>query len=275
MQRIVRLLRPFFVVLAVIATGLVMSAAGAPAAGRLVYIGTYTGEASKGIYAFRFDDRTGELTPLGLVAETPSPSFLTASADGRFVFAVNELQSFAGGPIGSVTSFAVDPASAKLTEISVQATRGNGPCHLVLDRTGRYSPSRTMAAATSRSSRSARTASSSPRRRDRRPSAETEDPSRWATWWASTRQPVPGHRRQRPEPDARVPLRCGARHADAQRPAVGRAAAEVRAPALRVSSEREWLFTINEQARHDHDVRVGREDGQPYLRAACRRGRRR
>ena len=47
MQRIVRLLRPLFVVLAVIATGLVMSAAGAPAAGRLVYIGTYTGEASK------------------------------------------------------------------------------------------------------------------------------------------------------------------------------------------------------------------------------------
>ena len=58
---------------------------------RVVYIGTYTGETSRGIYAFRFDDSTGGLTPLGLVAETPSPSFLTASANGRFVFAVNEL----------------------------------------------------------------------------------------------------------------------------------------------------------------------------------------
>jgi 6-phosphogluconolactonase len=105
---------------------------------RVVYIGTYTGETSKGIYAFMFDDRSGGLTALGLAAETPSPSFLTSSASGRFVFAVNELQSFGGAPGGSVTSFAVDPATAKLTEISVQPSQGAGPCHLVLDRSGRY-----------------------------------------------------------------------------------------------------------------------------------------
>jgi 6-phosphogluconolactonase len=104
---------------------------------RVVYIGTYTGETSRGIYAFRFDDSTGGLTPLGLVAETPSPSFLTSSANGRFVFAVNELQSFGGAASGSVTSFAADPVTAKLTEISVQPSKGRGPCHLALDRTGR------------------------------------------------------------------------------------------------------------------------------------------
>src|SRR3954465_12845143 len=101
---------------------------------RLVYIGTYTGETSKGIYAFHFDDTSGALTPAGLVAETPSPSFLTASADGKVVFAVNELSTYEGAPGGSVSSFRVDPATAKLTELSVQPTRGGGPCHLVLDR---------------------------------------------------------------------------------------------------------------------------------------------
>lgn len=105
---------------------------------RVVYIGTYTGETSKGIYAFMFDDSSGGLTPLGLVAETPSPSFLTSSTNGNFVFAVNELQSFGGAPGGSVTSFAVDSSTAKLTEISAQPSRGAGPCHLALDRTGRY-----------------------------------------------------------------------------------------------------------------------------------------
>jgi 6-phosphogluconolactonase len=105
---------------------------------RVVYIGTYTGEASKGIYAFRFDDSSGGLTPIGLVAETPSPSFLASSRNGRFVFAVNELQSFGGAASGSVTSFAVDPVTAKLTEINAQPSRGAGPCHLALDRTGRY-----------------------------------------------------------------------------------------------------------------------------------------
>jgi 6-phosphogluconolactonase len=105
---------------------------------RVVYIGTYTGEASKGIYAFRFDDSSGALTPIGLVAETPSPSFLTASTNGRYVFAVNELQTFDGAPGGSVTSFSVDKGTAKLAQISVQPSKGAGPCHLVLDRTERY-----------------------------------------------------------------------------------------------------------------------------------------
>jgi len=118
----------------------ITAAVGTPAFGseRLVYVGTYTGETSKGIYAFRFDDRTGGLTALGLVAETPNPSFLIASANGRFVFAVNELQSFGGAAGGSVTSFAADPVTVKLTEISVQPSRGAGPCHLALDRTGTY-----------------------------------------------------------------------------------------------------------------------------------------
>src|SRR3954466_16014017 len=105
---------------------------------RIVYVGTYTGETSHGIYAFRFDDSSGGLTPLGLAAETPSPSFLTSSANGRVVFAVNELESFRGVATGSVTSFAADPVTARLTEISVQPTRGAGPCHLALDQTGRY-----------------------------------------------------------------------------------------------------------------------------------------
>lgn len=107
-------------------------------ADRLIYIGTYTGQASKGIYAFRFDDQTGALTPAGLAAETPSPSFLTASANGRFVYAVNELQTFGSEASGSVTAFAVDSATGKLTELNVQPSKGTGPCHLALDRTGRY-----------------------------------------------------------------------------------------------------------------------------------------
>jgi 6-phosphogluconolactonase len=105
---------------------------------RLVFVGTYTGASSRGIYAFRFNDATGALTPIGLAAETPNPSFLTASADSRFVFAVNEVSSFDGGRSGSITSFAVDAASGRLTLINVQSSKGADPCHLALDATGRF-----------------------------------------------------------------------------------------------------------------------------------------
>ena len=115
---------------------IVFGAAVAPVARarqeHVVYVGTYTEKtASKGIYAFRFNDSTGALTSIGLVAETPGPSFLTASANGKFVYAVNELQNFGGAPGGSVTAFAVDAATSKLTQLNVQPTGGAGPrCQL-------------------------------------------------------------------------------------------------------------------------------------------------
>src|SRR5262245_46525434 len=135
--------KPFiaFSVIALGAMGLANGSthAGAPpAASHVVYIGTYTGTTSQGIYGFKFDDATGALTPIGLVAETQNPSFLTASASGRFVFAVNEVSNFGGEKSGSVTSFVVDAATSKLTQVSVQSSRGADPCHLALDRTGRY-----------------------------------------------------------------------------------------------------------------------------------------
>jgi 6-phosphogluconolactonase len=106
--------------------------------GRLVFIGTYTGPTSEGIYAFRFDERSGALTPLGLAAATPNPSFLALSPDRRFLFAVNETSSFDGEKSGSVRSFSIDAATGKLTELSVQSSRGADPCHLAVDRTGRF-----------------------------------------------------------------------------------------------------------------------------------------
>jgi len=55
--------------------GLVMAKCRNGRKGRLlVYVGTYTGENSKGIYAFRMN-KEGKLAPLGLVAETPAQVF--------------------------------------------------------------------------------------------------------------------------------------------------------------------------------------------------------
>jgi len=107
-------------------------------AGRLVFIGTYTGPTSEGIYAFRFDERSGAMAPLGLAVATPNPSFLAISPDRRFLFAVNETSSFDQEKSGSVRSFSIDAATGKLTELSVQSSRGADPCHLAVDRTGRF-----------------------------------------------------------------------------------------------------------------------------------------
>jgi 6-phosphogluconolactonase len=57
----------------------------------LLYVGSYTDKpsTSKGIYAWRFEPSSGNVTPLGLVAETINPAYVSATPDGRFLYAVN------------------------------------------------------------------------------------------------------------------------------------------------------------------------------------------
>lgn len=107
------------------------------ASGPLVYIGTYTGAKSKGIYLFRLDPASGALAPLGVAAETTSPSFLAFHPNKRFLYAVGETEQFGGKKSGSVAAFAIDPATGKLTALNAQPSGGTGPCHLTVDPTGR------------------------------------------------------------------------------------------------------------------------------------------
>ena len=104
----------------------------------LVYFGTYTGTNSKGIYVSRFDAASGELSAPALAAESVNPSFLAIAPDHRFLFAVNETESFAGKPGGSVTSFKLDARTGKLEFLNQQPSEGTDPCHIVADDTGKY-----------------------------------------------------------------------------------------------------------------------------------------
>ncbi|MBI3465127.1 MAG: lactonase family protein, partial [Planctomycetes bacterium] len=105
----------------------------------LVYVGTYTGakSKSKGIYVFRLDLASGKATAPQLAAETANPSFLAIHPNRRFLYAVGELESFSGKPGGAVSAFALDAHSGKLTLLNQQPSGGAGPCHLVVDRTGK------------------------------------------------------------------------------------------------------------------------------------------
>jgi 6-phosphogluconolactonase len=103
-----------------------------------MYVGTYSRAASKGIYAFRFDSATGKATSVGLAAESENPSFLAVHPNQRFVYAVNELSQYQGQPVGSVSAFAIDASSHGLKPLNRVSSRGSGPCHLVVDKTGKW-----------------------------------------------------------------------------------------------------------------------------------------
>jgi len=112
-----------------------------PAAPRryLAYVGTYTEKTkSKGIYAFRFEDTSGKLSPLGVVAETANPSFLALHPSGKYLYTVNETAKFGNEESGGVSAFSIDRKTGKLTPLNQVSSRGAGPCHISLDKTGHY-----------------------------------------------------------------------------------------------------------------------------------------
>ena len=136
--------RRLLAVLIVIAAGTLSSPAQEkakpPAPKRyLAYVGTYTEKTkSKGIYALRFDDASGKLSPIGAVAETTNPSFLTVHPNGKYLYAVNETNKFGDEESGAVSAFSIDRKTGKLRLLNQVASRGAGPCYVSLDKTGRY-----------------------------------------------------------------------------------------------------------------------------------------
>jgi 6-phosphogluconolactonase len=103
-----------------------------------VYIGTYTGSGSEGIYGYRFDAITGNFKRIGLAAEAENPSFLAVHPNGKFLYAVNEIADFKGQSSGSVSAFAIDPDSGELKLVGKTASLGAMPAYISLDQRGRY-----------------------------------------------------------------------------------------------------------------------------------------
>jgi len=105
----------------------------------IAYVGTYTAKtSSKGIYALRFDAKKGQLTSIGVAAETVDPSFLAVHPNGKYLYAVNEISTFNGGAGGAVSAFSINAKTGALKFLNQVPTRGAGPCHVSLDKNGAY-----------------------------------------------------------------------------------------------------------------------------------------
>jgi 6-phosphogluconolactonase len=102
-----------------------------------LYVGTYTSGKSEGIYQLNMREISGELTRVG-TARGVNPSFLTIDRAGTHLYAVNETPQFGGKPGGAVSSFGINPANGDLKFLNQQPTLGADPCHLVVDKTGKF-----------------------------------------------------------------------------------------------------------------------------------------
>lgn len=102
-----------------------------------VFVGTYTGKESRGIYSFSLDASKERIGALGLAAEAENPSFLAIHPNRRFLYAVNEVNEFDGEASGAVVAYQIRP-DGSLLFLNQAATGGGAPCHLVVEATGNF-----------------------------------------------------------------------------------------------------------------------------------------
>ncbi|HEY6082875.1 MAG TPA: beta-propeller fold lactonase family protein, partial [Chitinophagaceae bacterium] len=100
-----------------------------------LFIGTYAPADSNGIFVYRFNTATGNARLISAVSGIENPSFLNLSPDHRFVYAVSETH---GGAGGQVYAYAFDHHSGRLIYLDQQLSRGDDPCNIITDHTGKW-----------------------------------------------------------------------------------------------------------------------------------------
>jgi 6-phosphogluconolactonase len=102
------------------------------------YIGCYTQSADEGIAECRFEEQKGTIQLSGVCKSIDNPSFLIFGNRRKWVYAVNETADFGDKKSGGVSSFLCDQKTGKLTFLNSQASLGAHPCHLTMDRQGKF-----------------------------------------------------------------------------------------------------------------------------------------
>lgn len=98
-----------------------------------LFIGTYTKGKSEGIYVYKMNTKTGDVSFVSK-AKAANPSYLDLSPDEKFVYAVNE----DANDKGSVSVFAFDKSNGSLKFLDKQTSGGDHPCYVAVNKTGKW-----------------------------------------------------------------------------------------------------------------------------------------
>ncbi len=128
---------PGIMVTAFVATsamGYLKAHAAAPqeASSYFVYVG------GRGINQYRFDPKTGSLTPMGLAAQVRGESWLATDPQHRFLYTIGAPATTPNAADlrgGSISSFSIDPTTGALKYLNSVPSKGTA--HISLDNTGK------------------------------------------------------------------------------------------------------------------------------------------
>jgi 6-phosphogluconolactonase len=109
-----------------------------PASKEFIYVGTFEGRDSEGIYVFEFDRETGVLTLVQTVTDRPGPNFQTIHPGARFLYSVSGDPYSDDSKHTTLSAYRIDRETGMLSLINEQSVQGNGPAHVSVDPHGEF-----------------------------------------------------------------------------------------------------------------------------------------
>ncbi len=100
-----------------------------------LFVGTYTGSGSKGIYVYNFNASTGKVKLISSTDSVVNPSYLTVSHNGNYIYAVNETN---GDHPGKVSAFSFNKNTGTLHFLNSQFTGGDDPCYVAINANDKW-----------------------------------------------------------------------------------------------------------------------------------------
>ncbi|TVQ01912.1 MAG: lactonase family protein [Balneolaceae bacterium] len=103
-----------------------------------IYVGTFTGDESEGLYVFTFDRQNGTMTHLQTVTNRPGPNFQAIHPNKRFLYSVSGDRFSENEPYGTLSAYNIDQETGMLELINEQSVQGRGTAHVSVDPLGEF-----------------------------------------------------------------------------------------------------------------------------------------
>jgi 6-phosphogluconolactonase len=100
-----------------------------------LFIGTYTGSGSKGIYVYSFDAVTGKAKWISNTEGVVNPSYLAITPNGKYLYACTETKT---DNAGGISAFRFNREKGSLTFINKQSSGGDNPAYVSVKKSGKW-----------------------------------------------------------------------------------------------------------------------------------------
>ena len=104
----------------------------------VIYVGTFSGRGSQGLYVFELDRKTGDLSAVQSVDDRDGPNFQALHPNGRFLYSVSGDAFSEGSDHGTITAYRINSETGAVSMINERSVEGRGPAHVSIHPQGRF-----------------------------------------------------------------------------------------------------------------------------------------